>query len=213
MLWAYLGEVGRRAFSPTARMTDALQVVAASALPAVGKVFGLNIPATAEADILAYIGLAAVAYIAIRFIWAPYAIWKDDRVEVAQLKIELSKPERLIIENMAKIQAKKRVKLSRQIQKMHMVAFYRDGHGRAIDQLNKEFIASIHLAQNCGLETEFSDHLEKLYELVKARISSDVTDGGDFEATNIMQQYVSGLISLAELAGRMPEVRLGEPNE
>ena len=101
MFLIYLGEVFKRALTPTPRMTDGLQVIAASAFPAVSKFFGVKMPTDIGNDTLAYIGAATLAFIFIRLFWAPYSIWKEQIAESADLRLELSKPERLLLERLA----------------------------------------------------------------------------------------------------------------
>ena len=108
MFLVYFGEVLKRAFTPTPRITDALQVVAASALPAIASFAGVKLPTTAGSEVFAYIGLAALSYFAIRLFWAPYAMWREQIGQVADLKSELSRPERLELERRAELMAEDR---------------------------------------------------------------------------------------------------------
>ena len=91
MYLRFLALVFSRAFQPTTRITDGLQIIAASALPAAALVFGVRMPAEIGAQALAYIGLATVAFVAIRLLWAPYALWKE-QIEIAdKLRYELGR--------------------------------------------------------------------------------------------------------------------------
>lgn len=126
MYFLFLWEVVKRAFTPAPRVTDMLQILAASALPATSKFVGLELPQNAGESALAYIGLIALSFIVIRLFWAPYAIWKDQGAEIGGLKLELSLPERLILSNLAKHRAKARVKLIKSILLMGLKSFGAD---------------------------------------------------------------------------------------
>jgi predicted permease len=122
MYFIFLWEVLKRAFSPTARVTDVLQILAASTIPAIGKFAGISLPASANDDALAYIGLIAVSFIIIRLMWAPYSIWREQAGEIGTLKLELSKPERAVVEHLAKHRAEARVELIRRLPEMSAFA-------------------------------------------------------------------------------------------
>ncbi len=145
MYWIWLSEVLKRAFTPTPRVTDMLQILAASALPAAAKFIGLELPQSAGDDALAYIGLVVACFLAIRLAWAPFAIWKDDRREVAQLKLELTKPERLELERMAKLRAKHRLKLGKQL--WQMLAYLQMGQR---DRATALYSKALQSAAGCG---------------------------------------------------------------
>ena len=120
MFFTYLGEVLKRAFTPTAKVTDGLQIAAASALPALASFTDFNFPEGTEDNVLALIGLWAVGLIGIRLIWAPYAMWRDQVCANSTLRFELSKPERLVTEKLAALRAKKLQKLINMIFDLHV---------------------------------------------------------------------------------------------
>lgn len=120
MWFVYLWEVVKRAFTPAPRVTDILQILAASTLPAITKFAGVELPANASEDALAYIGLIAVTFIVIRFLWAPYSIWKDQSSEVAQLRSEISKPQRVEMLRLAEHRADARASLAETLAAMNL---------------------------------------------------------------------------------------------
>lgn len=151
MYWEYLKAVLARALQPTVRVTDGLQILAASASPAVGKLLGIKMPETTGNDIFAYIGAAALVFIVIRLFWAPYAIWKDQISTNAELRLELSKPERLVIEALARRRAKARVKLVQNITDvMHHSFFFNDKNFKSKD-LAKYYKKGLALCGQSGL--------------------------------------------------------------
>lgn len=118
MLWRYIGLILSFALKRTTPAVDALQVLAASAIPAVARFAGLSMPANVSADALAYIGLAAIAFVAIKLFSAPFFIWKEQCSEIGQLKLTLSAPERLELESLAKRRAKVRLQISKSVGRM-----------------------------------------------------------------------------------------------
>jgi hypothetical protein len=63
-------------------------------------------------DVLAYIGLVAIALLCIRIAWTPFEMWKDRVMEASKLNDELSKPERIRSKKLMKIQAEARAELA-----------------------------------------------------------------------------------------------------
>ncbi|HEY0595374.1 hypothetical protein, partial [Sphingopyxis sp.] len=108
MIWQYMGAVLAKAFSPAMRVTDALQAIIASALPAVGLGLGWSVTDDANATALAYVGAVVLALIGIRLLWAPYSLWKEQSVSIEALKGEIARPERMVIEHLAKYHARDR---------------------------------------------------------------------------------------------------------
>jgi hypothetical protein len=118
MLWRYIGLVFSFAFRRTTVAIDASQVVVASALPAVARFAGVPVAADTSSQALAYIGLAAIAFIALRLVSAPYFAWREQVGEIGALKLELSKPERIELESLAKKRAKVRLQIARCVGKL-----------------------------------------------------------------------------------------------
>ncbi|MCW2370969.1 hypothetical protein [Sphingobium sp. B11D3D] len=124
LVWEYLGQVLSFALRRSTIRTDVMQILAASVLPGLGVVAGIEMPETTGQIALAYIGLATVALIILRLISAPYFIWKEQVSTVAALQLELSKPERLIFEKLARHRAKARIKLAAQIEDFQTMSFF-----------------------------------------------------------------------------------------
>jgi hypothetical protein len=113
MLWRFIGLVLSFAFRRTTNAIDGSQVVLASALPAVAKVIGVPFAPDTSADGLAYIGLAAVAFVGLRLISAPYFVWKEQSGEIGDLRLELEKPERIELDALARKRAQARLDLAK----------------------------------------------------------------------------------------------------
>lgn len=121
MYWEYLKAVIRRALQPTARVTDVLQILAASAAPAIARFFGVAVPTPDET--LAYIGAVVVAFIILRiFFAAPYQVWREQAGEIGTLKLELTKPERIEQTRLAQIRADARADIAECISAIHTTA-------------------------------------------------------------------------------------------
>lgn len=139
MFFTYLGEVLKRAITPTPRLTDGLQIVAASAFPALVNFAGIEAPQGAENSVLAYIGLVALSFFVIRFFWAPYSMWKDQASEISSLKVELAHPERIEHEWIAKRRAKARLRLATLIREFQAASFHLEDKKRS--KISRKMIA------------------------------------------------------------------------
>ena len=204
MYFLYLGEVLKRAFTPTPRLTDGLQVAAASALPAVASIAGIKLPASAQSDAFAYIGLAVVSYFVIRLFWAPYSMWKEQVGEIAGLKLELTKPERLVLEHLARIKAKYRAKLSEAFYEI-----YDYGFKHAIDEQYRgstHFNKASHLIRVSGIDSKLMQALITLQKASEFRFLNKL-DGKyttDLQCLTSLYEYLNGNITIEVLLHRWP---------
>lgn len=204
MLWMYLGEVLKRAFTPTPRLIDGLQIVAASALPALASFAGVEMPEGIQESALAYIGLAALSYFAIRLFWAPYAIWKDDKGEIGSLKLELSKPERMVQEHFSRLRAKSRMKLTKRLSQMHLACFD-DDKEMALGNLAMHSYHAFRLAHSAGLPREFHDAIKCFDTLCDRRCNGEEVDKKDFQALDNLQRYLTGELTIGVLVRQLPK--------
>lgn len=121
MYGQYLATTVRRAFQPTARITDVMQILAASAAPAVAKFLGPPVPA--PDDTLAYIGLAALTFVVLRlFFVTPYQVWRDQALEVQRLAGELAKPAITERHKLAEHRAERRSRLAQMLGEIRSLA-------------------------------------------------------------------------------------------
>jgi hypothetical protein len=204
MFWLYLGEVIKRALLPTPRVTDGLQVLAASAFPAVGKFVGIKMPTDIGNDTLAYIGAATLAFIFIRLVWAPYAIWKDQNTDMAGLRLELSKPERLLFEKLVKHRARARIKLAAELEDFQTISFSNDWSKFAETKTAQEMVKIRRLQAESGLCDIFNDGRQCLLVAVKNEVNADNEDlplvRESQRILRLLQRHLLGEITAETLA-------------
>lgn len=207
MYWEYLKAVLVRALQPTVRVTDGLQILAASASPALGKLLGIKMPDTIGNDVLAYIGAAALAFIIIRFFWAPYSLWKEDKVTIVGLRDDLGKPERLVAEHIAKHRAKAVMKIIKKLHELH-THFFVDGLSDArrgmIAKLGNDIVMLSHKA---NLSEAFRDALHSFEAEGKMRATKNETadrKSQDFEVLDLLQAHLHGQITAEYLLSQLP---------
>jgi hypothetical protein len=208
MYFIYLWEVLKRAFTATPRMTDALQILAASALPAISTAFGLRLPDDAATLVLAYIGLAALTYFVIRLFCAPYAIWKEQAGEIGNLKLELTKPERMIMERLAKHRAKARAKLAGLLEDFQTLSFSAEWTELCLKQLAAHMTKIRRIEAEAGLPQIYIDTRGRLLHLVQKEGSIKNEDLPLHRTSSlilrILQSYLVGDITNEALAHQLP---------
>jgi hypothetical protein len=208
MYFLFLWEVLKRAFTPTPRMTDGLQIAAASALPAAAKFAGFEMAESATDDALAYIGLVALAFFVIRIFWAPYAIWREQGGEIGALKLELTKPERMIMEHLAKHRARARAKLAAALEDYQTLAFYESWSGEGATTSGKLMSKIRRLQAEAGLPDLFDDARKCLVTIVVKegdKPNSELPLHRESERIlTAMQQYLVGTIADEDLVRQLP---------
>jgi hypothetical protein len=208
MWFFYLWEVVKRAFTPTPRVTDGLQIAAASALPAAAKFVGLELGETASNDALAYIGLVALAFVAIRLFWAPYAIWKEQGGEIGELKLELSKPERLIVEHLARHRAKARAKLAAVLEDWQAVSFSKAWDDAAERHNTEYFSKAMRLQAEAGLSQVFQTGRRAfalaIREEAEATAVPNLRDMESERLLRLLQRHLVGDLTAEDLALQLP---------
>jgi hypothetical protein len=214
MYFTYLIAVLKRAFTATPRMTDALQILAASALPAVSTAFGVRLPNDAPTLVLAYIGMAALAFFVIRLFWAPYSIWREQGCDILDLRSELARPERLVMEHLAKHRAKARAKLAVELEKFQALGFREAGDDDKEDpdwHFTKaaQIMSRIrHLQAQAGLSEAFDKTRMRLVNavLVEADTKNDDLPGDRLSQIlmKLMQSHLIGELTAEALLLRSP---------
>ena len=205
MFLVYLGEVVKRAFSPAARLTDGLQIAVASALPAAARFAGVEMGPSTQNDALAYIGLVAVSLIVIRVLWAPYDMWREQSGLVADLKLELTKPERLITEHMAKRKAKNRIKILEHLRQVHDL-----GYNYATDASflgYKSFNDACHLVPLSGLDQRIRGVIVTFLKACEFRFENKLPGNWttDLQCLIEIGNYVDGRTTIEELLDYWPQ--------
>ena len=202
MLWQYLGQIFAFAFRRTTPAIDGLQVVAASAIPAFAKLMGVKMASDTANDALAYIGFAAIAFIILRLLSAPYFIWREQTSDVACLKHELNRPERLEQELLMRKRAKFRIRLSAHIYEFYMQASSKPYTG----DFGSMSLHGIKLVGQASTSVSLQKGYSRLIDY-----SIDAVKNGNEEARPIMAQLVNDLnkflhheITAEDLALRLP---------
>jgi hypothetical protein len=206
----YLIAVVRRALQPTVRITDGLQILAASAAPAIADAAHLPVPDTNS--VLAYIGAAAIAFVALRlFFVAPYQVWRDQAGEIGGLKLELSKPERLEMEHLSKWRAASRMKLATAIREFHWASYHR---GFTAEQKRKLSKRMMRLHAKLAEAEVMAVSIGRLFGLCNKADELPETDENleewraiQFTARQLSQDvqlYLHGKITAEALALRLP---------
>lgn len=209
MFWTYLLAVFRKALSTTTRVTDGLQILTASVLPGVAKFLGVTMPESIGNDALAYIGAAALAFIVIRLFWAPYALWKEQVETVDGLKIELSKPQQMIMVRLAKHRAKARAKLAAKLEDYQTIAFSENWTDGADIRSAKAMTKIRRLQAEAGLSEAFNEGRKTLMLLVMAeanKADNAVTEKrGSQHVLELLQRHLVGDVTAEALALQLPK--------
>lgn len=206
LAWQYLGLLLVKAFSPAMRVTDALQAIIASALPAVGLLLGWTFTDNANATAFAYVGAAVVALIGIRLLWAPYSLWKEQQASIEALQGELARPERMVIEHLAKYHARDRRRAIKHVHTMMYQAHFKHEGKKA--RIEKAFRAAQRAAMSANLPLDCSRYLVR-YQVFCISYDADTDDGAEAIAIgDNLIQYLTGSLTIEQLNARLPDAIL-----
>jgi hypothetical protein len=211
MYGQYLIAIVRRALQPTVRITDGLQILAASAAPAIADITGVPVPESNS--VLAYIGATAVAFITLRlFFVAPYQVWRQQVGEIGSLRLALSRPERIEVERMAKLRARHRVKLSSIVRRIYLSAYNRKTSDEEFLHLIQK---GLFIAGKCGSQEILNSAYSRLVDYglrSKERGIGKDSDNVFADLTNNLCLYLHGRITGEALALRLPpELEVEKP--
>jgi|TARA_A100001518_G_C1223156_1_gene68762 hypothetical protein len=216
LVFQFIGRILSFALRGSVRQTDSWQIIAGgTALPsiALGVIYGLvgwDTP-TVEADQWAtYFGYGLATWLAIRLVVAPFFIWKEQYEETAELRLELSKPERLVLEHLAKHRAKARAKLASLVEDLQTCAYAQQFEGFASSR-SAELSAKIRgLEAESGVADAFCEGRKMLMaaisteadipnaELAKMTLASP-------KITKLLQRYLVADITAESLALQLPK--------
>lgn len=207
MYGTYVVAVVRRAFQPTARFTDVLQILAASAAPAIARFFGVVVPTTGET--LAYIGAAAVAFIALRlFFAAPYQVWHEQLSQIDAMRDELAKPAHIENHILAKIRAKKKIRLAAILRQMYWYSCNNTDEQRdaSAEKMTVLVSRAISLMGQAGLGVAFGQAFALLnsYCLQHLIHNDKAAQNTTHQLINDMLELLHGRITGEALAFRLP---------
>ena len=91
---SYFWALWRFAVRGFALKTDTMQIILASVVPAAYYLLGKPMPEGTTSAILAYVGMTTLTFVAMRFIVAPYFVWKEQNGKIRELRNELDAPDR-----------------------------------------------------------------------------------------------------------------------
>lgn len=207
MYWQYLGAVLARALQPTVRITDGLQILAASFVALIVRISGVKMTDDLATNILAYVGMATSAFIVIRLFWAPYALWKDDRSEISGLKLELTKPEQMIMERLARHRAKARAKLAAELEDLQTYAFAKEWSDFAINGTSERMTTIRRLQAQAGLSESFASGVAWLLTYVRAEAEAPNSASNDerksVRTLKALQRHLVGDLTVEDLASQL----------
>lgn len=90
----YLTSVLRFALKGFVLRTDAMQIILASLVPAYFQARGVAMPDGIANIVLTYIAYGAIAFVTLRFVTAPYFIWKEQNAKILALQDIVDEPKR-----------------------------------------------------------------------------------------------------------------------
>lgn len=185
------------------------QIIVASAIPGVGKFFGIKMPDTINNDALAYIGAAVISYVLIRILWAPYAIWKDDQKSIENLNLELSLPHQILMRSLAKHRAKARAKLSAKIEGLASFGYFESWEDSSMSLLTKKVVAAKKLEAEAGLSPAFIEGFNRLvgFLIEEAKIKNENLPKVRTSRKTIalLQSHLMGDVTAESLALQLPQ--------
>jgi len=207
MYLQYLGAVFSRALQPTVRITDGLQILAASFVALGARVAGVKMTDDVATNILAYVGMVATAFIVIRLFWAPYSLWKEDKGAIGDLKTELSKPERIVTERLAKHRAKAIMKIIEELHRVHSLYFAPNSE---INELRSDALCArvLMLSYKANLPDAFRDGLTSLAleGAVRQKRRPDISRKPlDFDVIELLLAFLHGQITPEYLLSQLPQ--------
>jgi hypothetical protein len=208
MLWQYIGLILSFSLRRSTIRTDIMQILAASALPAAAKFAGLKMPETASNDILAYIGLATIAFIVLRLLCAPYFIWREQVGNIGELRAELSRPERLVLAKLAKHRARARAKLTARLEEYQTLGFAAEWGDWSENQFSSQMTKIRSLEAEAGLSDAFKEGRRRL---MVALLNEGKTPNSELPYAResqrillLLQRYLIGDITAEALALQLP---------
>ena len=116
---SYLTAILRFALRRAFTLTDRLSVIAGVLMPAIWHVTGKPMPEWLAAYVAWAIVIAVGGGVGLRFITAPYFIWREQNATIALLRLELAKPEEAMRKVIHNDIAAARIALFEQLSRIH----------------------------------------------------------------------------------------------
>lgn len=205
MLWDYIGKVLAQAFSPALRLIDGMQVIVASAIPAAGIALGVEITPDSGPRALAYIGAVSIALVGIRLLCAPYFIWQLQEERIVELDSELAKPEFLVRQFLAELQAQQRAEA---IGHIHNLAAGAYAGGDKERQINDAFMATLEHSTRAGLPVEFGIYLSGFATYCQNYVPDEksLTAISPYSYSEHYIRFLSGSVTFEVMKAGLPPV-------
>lgn len=215
LFWQFLGRVLAFTFRGSVRQTDSWQIVAGgTALPSIGlgiiySIAGQEMPTIEQAEWATYFGYGLLTWLAIRFLLAPFFIWREQYEEAASLRRELSKPERMVLERLTKHRAKARAKLSSELEDWQALAFTAEWDAVA-QRLNSEYFGkAMRLQAEAGLSEAFVQARRHFAAAIKEEGEEaghrKLQDRQSERLLRLMQKHLMGELTAEALALQLPK--------
>jgi hypothetical protein len=97
MVFSYVSLVIQKTLQPTVRWTDSFQIILAATVPAAYVALGWPMPSGSADMTAAWVGYSVVSLILLRLVFfAPYALWREARGEIATLECQMGSPQHRI---------------------------------------------------------------------------------------------------------------------
>lgn len=207
MAGAYIAELFRRVFWPTTRGADYVSVLIPLALATVAYFAGVKVSEDATVQILAYLGAFTLALFLVRLLaTTPYAMWRERVAEAGGLRLELAKPERMVLGHLARHRADARVEIAALFSDMHTYAFPKDW--KAVEDKIVNVYASIGRVQSrAHLGEAFQQAKVQFYKLCRDRVEGkfEADDYPDYELLGAIHAFLHGEITGEALALQLPK--------
>jgi hypothetical protein len=159
---SYLASVLRFAVKGFVFRTDAMQILLASLVPAYFQAKGVAMPEGTANIVLTYIAYGTITFMALRFVTAPYFIWKEQNETIDALQKVMDEPKRLSAKNQAEHLTKLKMSLADDVGKLKYLALIH-GIGRNTGPKNSvsDFFAASNRASALVEQLPNSDDLAK----------------------------------------------------
>lgn len=215
LLVHYLARVLAFTFRGSVRQTDSWQIVAGgTAIPSIvlGGVYGLmgrDVPSISPTEWATFFGYGLVTWLGIRFLVAPFFIWREQYEETAELRLELSKPERMVMEHLTRHRAKARAKLASQLEDFQTYAFAEEFNDACIAATANKMSKIRQLQAQAGLSNAFEKGRGRLLLAVqneaKAPSHTLPMDRESDRVLKLLQRHLVGDLTAEDLALQLPQ--------
>jgi len=209
MAWLYLGELLKRVFFPTTRGADYASVLVPLLIAAGAFFAGFKVSADTTTQVLAYLGaLTVVVFLTRLFFFVPYTMWKEQTGLVSNLQLELARPERLVLEHLARHRAKARAKLSASLEDLQTMAFIEGWDEGVQTRFSNKLVKIRRFQAEAGLSAAFQQGRFDLQAAIKregAKPNSESPLPRESQRLlSLLQRHLIGDLTAEALALQLP---------